>query len=181
MDGQSVIALIIILAVVGGLTVRALPFIVGLLGVVHGLFIAPVVQTVKDFKERYLLLPEDAPGYYVDAEDEEVSPPPAPRPVAATPQNTGNVIAMSATDRNTFLLVAKAEALAALVKAGKVGETEGIKIVYGLSPSGSNPRYVAARDALKEALIKLEPRKYRSTPEEEAAIQDRRADLGLGA
>jgi hypothetical protein len=72
MDGQSVIALIIILAVVGGLTVRALPFIVGLLGVVHGLFIAPVVQTVKDFKERYLLLPEDAPGYYVDEPLEEV-------------------------------------------------------------------------------------------------------------
>lgn len=150
-----------------------------LVGILYGLFAAPVVQTVKDFKARYLLMPEDRPVDYVDEDNEEPALSPVAPLVAATPQNPRNVIAMSATDRNELLLVAKAEALAALVKAGKVGETEGIKIVYGLSPSGSNSRYTAARDALKQALADLEPRRYRTTPEEEAAIQDRRAELGL--
>ena len=65
----------------------------------------------------------------------------------ATPQN----------DSNALLLQAKAEALAALVKDGLVGETKGLQSVFKVRPSSTNPRYLAARDALKAELAKLEP------------------------
>lgn len=96
-------------------------------------------------------------------------------PATTTQQNGNNGIAMPTTSNNALLLQAKAEALATMVKAGKVGETEGIKLVFGVAASSSNPRYIAARAALKEELAKLEPQKFRRTPEQEAA----RVALGL--
>ncbi len=77
-------------------------------------------------------------------------------PVATTPQNNNNGIATPAMDSNALLLQAKAESLAKMVKAGKIGETDGIKLIFEVSPSSSNPRYIAARAALKTALEKLD-------------------------
>lgn len=65
----------------------------------------------------------------------------------ATPQN----------DSNAVLLQRDAATLAKLVKAGAIGETKGLQIVFGVRPSSTNPRYLAARDALKAELAKLEP------------------------
>lgn len=95
-------------------------------------------------------------------------------PATTTPAISNNGVAMPATDSNDLLL-GQARALAAMVKAGKIGETEGIKLIFGVSPSSTNPRYIAARAALKEELAKLEPPKFRMTPEQEKA----RAALGL--
>lgn len=85
-------------------------------------------------------------------------------------------IAMGTTDSNALLLQAKAEALAAMVKAGAVGETKGLQIVFGVKPSSTNPRYLAARDALKNELVKLDKPRFRPlTPEQEKM----REELGL--
>lgn len=92
-----------------------------------------------------------------------------------SPQNNNNAIATPATDSNALLLQQRAADLAIMVKAGKVGETEGIKLFFGVSPSSSNPRYIAARAALKAELTKLDPPKFRTTPEIDAA----RDALGL--
>jgi len=70
--------------------------------------------------------------------------------------NDDNLIAMLQNERNQLLLVAKAQALAALVHAKKIGQTEGIKLVFGVSPSSSNKVYLAARDALQAELSRLE-------------------------
>jgi hypothetical protein len=86
-------------------------------------------------------------------------------PATTTPQTSNNGIAMPATDSNA-LLRAKAEALAAMVHAGKIGETEGIRLVFGVAPSSSNPRYLAARAALKEELDRLAPPKFRPLDEQ---------------
>jgi hypothetical protein len=82
-----------------------------------------------------------------------------------TQQNADNGVATPQNDSNA-LLRAKAEALAAMVKAGKIGETEGIRIVFGVAPSSSNPRYLAARAALKSELERLSPPKYRALDEQ---------------
>lgn len=50
------------------------------------------------------------------------------------------------------LLQAKAEALAALILAKKVTQTEGIRIVFGLTPSSSSRRYQEAVAAVKTAI-----------------------------
>jgi hypothetical protein len=153
--------------------------IIGLALFVVFLFLLALAQKygpgiVNGFKERRPIVgiryvePDEAPE-----REEPVAP-----PVATTATIDPQPIAMTTTDRNTLLLYAKAEALAAMVRAGKVGETEGIKIVYGLSPSGSNPRYTEARSALKAALGALE-RRYPTTPDEERAIQEKRSELGL--
>lgn len=82
--------------------------------------------------------------------------------VAATTATTQQQrIATPQTDSNALLLQAKAEALAALVKAGLVGETKGLQAVFGVRPSSTNPRYLAARDALKTELAKLDGPTYR--------------------
>ncbi len=96
-------------------------------------------------------------------------------PATTTPQNSNNGIAITATERNDLLLQAKAEALAAMVLAGKIGETDGIKIVFGVSPSSSNPRYQAARSALKAAMERLTNHYPNRTPEQKRA----REALGL--
>lgn len=96
-----------------------------------------------------------------------------PATITTTPASP---IAPPQNDRNDLLLSAKAEALAALVLAGKVGETEGIKIVYGVAPSSSNPRYLAARAALKAELEKQAPPKFQALTEEQ---EEFRRSMGL--
>lgn len=102
-------------------------------------------------------------------EIEDVAPP------ATTLQNSNNAIATPATDSNALLFQQRAADLALAVKAGKIGQTAGIKLYFGVSPSSTNPRYLAARAALKEELAKLDPPKYRRTPEMQAV----RDALGL--
>ncbi len=81
-----------------------------------------------------------------------------------TKTNRNNVIAITQNDpvpdSNALLLHARADALAALVVAGKVGETEGIKLVFGVSPSSSNRAYLDARAALKAAIAKRQRPTY---------------------
>jgi hypothetical protein len=96
-------------------------------------------------------------------------------PATTIQQDSNNGIATPATDSNALLLQNTAANLATMVKAGKIGETEGIKMLFGVLPSSSNPRYIAARAALKEELAKLDPPKFRMTPEQENA----RNALGL--
>lgn len=97
-------------------------------------------------------------------------------PATTTPQNDNNGIAITATETNALLFAERANVLAAMVQAGKVGETEGIKIVFGVGPSSSNKTYQAAREMLKARLARMQPEKYPLlTPEQEAA----RKALGL--
>jgi len=70
-------------------------------------------------------------------------------------------IAIEQNDRNALLLQAKAEALAALVEAGAITETKGLQIVFGVRPSSTNPRYLAAREALH---VELDRRRGAPTP-----------------
>jgi hypothetical protein len=77
--------------------------------------------------------------------------------VGATVQHA---IAMRQNAGNDSLLVARMDALAALVIAGKIGETEGIKLIEGVSPSSKNKQYLAARDALHAAMRRRQPAKY---------------------
>jgi energy-coupling factor transporter transmembrane protein EcfT len=129
---------------------------------------APVLGFVAYF---FVITSTDVVEYDEPQSNDE----PAFSPATTKQQNSNNGIAMPATERNALLLQAKAEALAAMVKAQKIGETDGIKLVFGVSPSSSNLRYIAARAALKEELAKLDPPKFRMTPEQENA----RNALGL--
>jgi hypothetical protein len=139
-----------------------------IVGVVWRIVRVPVLGFVDYF---FVITSSGAAGYDEPQSNQE----PAFSPATTTQQNSNNGIAITATERNALLLQAKAEALATMVKAQKVGETDGIKIVFGVSPSSSNPRYIAARSALKDELAKLDPPKYRMTPEQEKA----REALGL--
>ncbi len=65
-----------------------------------------------------------------------------------------------AAPSNALLLQARADALAALVVAKKVGETEGLKLVFGVAPSSSSRTYQDARAALKAALAKRQRASY---------------------
>ncbi len=96
-------------------------------------------------------------------------------PATTTLQNNNNGIATPTTDSNELLLQAKAQALAAMVKAKKIGETDGIKLVFGVAASSSNPRYIAARAALKAELERLDNHFPNQTPEQKA----NRQELGL--
>ena len=53
--------------------------------------------------------------------------------------------------------------------------TEGIKIVFGVGPSSTNKTYQTARELLKARLARMEPEKYKMTPEQEAF----RKEIGL--
>lgn len=88
------------------------------------------------------------------------------RPGSATPETERNGIAIDNNERNALLFAGRAEALAAMVHAGKVGETEGIKIVYGCAPSSTGKTYLAARELLKARLARLAPEKYRELDED---------------
>ena len=165
MDGQSVLALLIILAVVGGLTVRALPFIAGFLGVLHGLFIAPVVQTVKDFKARYLLMPEDAPDYGNVVEEEapqnigsvlafppalETETNPVPSFSRAGKQD-GNTVSVSHTleEATAYAEMILVDRLADLVRTGKLDKSIAIKVGMR-APTGR--AYQAAKEKLETVM-----------------------------
>jgi hypothetical protein len=94
----------------------------------------------------------------------------AKSPAATTQQNNNNPIAITQQNSNELLLQESARTLAIMVHAGKVGETEGIKMVYGVSPSSSNPKYIAARAALKKELAKLDPPKYTDLDEQSRPV-----------
>jgi len=97
-------------------------------------------------------------------------------PATTTPQNNNNRVATPQLDSNA-LLQTRAADLAKMVHAGKIGETEGIRLIFGCAPSSSNPKYIAARAALKKELEKLtNPYPYR-TPEQE----QRRKELELAS
>lgn len=80
--------------------------------------------------------------------------------VAALPTTTATTqqqwIATPQNDSNALLFQQQVEDLAKMVKAGAVGETKGLHIIFGVKPSSSNPRYLAARDALKAELAKMD-------------------------
>lgn len=73
--------------------------------------------------------------------------------------NNGNndekLIATLQNEHNRLLLIAKAQSLAALIHAKKIGQTDGIKLVFGVSPSSSNKVYIAAREAVQAELARL--------------------------
>lgn len=96
-------------------------------------------------------------------------------PATTTAQPATSALQSPAIDRNGLLLEGQARALATMVKAGKIGETEGIKIVFGISPSSTNARYLAARAALKAELDRLSSSYPPLTPEQRRA----REALGL--
>lgn len=96
-------------------------------------------------------------------------------PATTTPATSNNALQSNATYSNG-LLDGQARALAAMVQAGKVGETDGIKIVFGVSPSSTNARYQAARAALKAELERLTNHYPNMTPEQKQA----REALGIG-
>lgn len=101
-------------------------------------------------------------------------------PFATTQQHSNNAIAKPQNDSNVVLLGAiktkdegKAEALAALVHAKKIGETEGIELVFKVRPSSTNPRYQNARALLKAELEKLQQPEYPLlTPEQHATRKE---------
>lgn len=96
-------------------------------------------------------------------------------PATTTPENSNNGVATPQNNNNALLLQTQAATLAALVKAGKVGETDGIRIVFGCAPSSSNPKYLAARTALKTELEKLNNPFPHMTMEQ----RKRREELGI--
>jgi hypothetical protein len=115
-----------------------------------------IVPIFRQGIRRYIAIRITSSG--AGYEDEEIEAEnEAESPATTTQQNDNNLVAITQTERNALLLQAKAEALATMVNAGKIGETEGIKLVFGVSPSSTNPKYQAARAALKTELAKLEP------------------------
>lgn len=82
------------------------------------------------------------------------------RAVAGSLQQNNNATTIdwnALQDNNALLLQHQAATLAKLVKAGVVGETKGLQIVFGVRPSSTSRAYQEARDALKAELAKLEP------------------------
>ncbi len=81
---------------------------------------------------------------------------PADAPATTTPQHDNNAVAISDNERNALLFAGAADALAAMVAAGKVTQTDGIRIVYGVGPSSTNKTYLAARELLLARLERLQ-------------------------
>jgi hypothetical protein len=77
-------------------------------------------------------------------------------PATTTLATDNNSIAMLQNERNELLLLGKAQALATLVQAKKINETDGILIVFGVKPSSTSQKYQAARKALRDELVKLQ-------------------------
>lgn len=101
------------------------------------------------------------------------------QPATTTTQDDNNVIAITDNERNALLFAGAADALAAMVHAGKVGETDGIWIVYKVKPSSSNKTYQAARTLLKARLERLrgpQPGTHRPLTPAQQAVRD---NLGL--
>lgn len=93
-------------------------------------------------------------------------------PATTTPQNTLHPIADAQDDSNDLLL---AKGLAKMIKAGKVGQTDGIQIMFGVKPSSTNKRYQTIRDAVQFELKALDNPYPNRTPEQE----QRRKELEL--
>ncbi len=88
------------------------------------------------------------------------------RPVAGVLQQNNNATTTDCKEEsgnNALLLQHQAATLAKLIKAGVVGETKGLQIVFNVKPSSTSRAYQEARDALKAELEKLEP-PIRHTP-----------------
>lgn len=82
------------------------------------------------------------------------------QPVAGALQQSNNATTIGWNEEpgsNGLLLETQAATLAKLVKAGIVGETKGLQIVFGVKPSSTSKGYQEARDALKAELMKLDP------------------------
>ena len=80
--------------------------------------------------------------------------------VADDAQQDNNAATMDCNDEsdsNALLFRGMAIALALMVKAGRVGETNGLHDVFHVKPSSTSPRYQAAREALKAELARLDP------------------------
>ncbi len=80
--------------------------------------------------------------------------------VADDAQQNNNATTMDCndeSDNNALLFRGQAIALAKMVKAGTVGETKGLHDVFDVKPSSTSPRYLAAREALKAELARLDP------------------------
>lgn len=136
-----------------------------LLGLVWWIVRAPFVRLFYYFVDDRVF----AGVNHLEADDDDMSsdddgetPDYRRASVAATTATTQQQpIATPTTDSNALLLQAKAEALAALVEEGIVTETKGLQIVFGVRPSSTNPRYIAARAALH---AELEKRRSTITP-----------------
>lgn len=77
---------------------------------------------------------------------------------ATTTIDAAKPIAIQQNDTNEALLLARADALAALIVADKVKQTEGIKLVFGLSPSSTNKLYSDAVAAVKASVARRQMR-----------------------
>lgn len=176
MDQETLTNYVVLTIVLGALAVGGLSMLFGRLVDLYDSVRAWWSDGIELQRARY---EARAPLYglrdmstYEDEEEDET----ADNSIATTtPQNSNNRVATPQNASNDLLLQAKAEALAAMVKAGKIGETDGIKMVFGVSPSSSNPRYQAARAALKAELAKLERFHPARTPDQD----QRREALGL--
>lgn len=94
------------------------------------------------------------------------NPAKSPAMMIIEPQNSSNV----------SLLEARVEVLAMMVHYGKIGQTEGIKLVFGETPGSTHHRYQLIRALLKEELAQLDKPQFRDITKEQ---QEQIAQLGL--
>lgn len=135
-------------------------------------FIEAMPEMCKAFLERYFIT-SSIDDTILDAPALEES---AQTRVATTLATDNNAVAMQQQHDNALLLQGAAQALAKVVKAGLIGETAGIKLVFGLTPSSTSTRYQTVRNALQSELALLnEPRFNPISP----AQQSTRTQLGL--
>lgn len=86
--------------------------------------------------------------------------------VAPLAKNGANVIATPQNDNNDAVVIA---ALARLVAAGKVGQTDAIKVGLGVAPSSTSVRYAEVRNAMRAEVERLkgaEGAQFNLTPEQ---------------
>lgn len=101
------------------------------------------------FRSRFIMSPpSDEDDDEEDVALDVASPPSVALSRIAMPNNAGNA---PLPDNEMLIFTIRVEALAALVKAGKIPLAEGIELVFGCSRS-SRPEsvYVRARAAIKE-------------------------------
>lgn len=108
-------------------------------------------------------------GYHSDpsAESRQIA---QNQQATTTLQPDNNLIAITQNERNDLLQRGRAQALATLVAAKKVTETDGILIVFGVKPSSSSKRYHEARAALRDELAKLQGPQYRAIDENKQPV-----------
>lgn len=126
------------------------------------------------FCERYFALNgEDEELPMEDNVDELITSMATPDNQIAIPQNSVNTVLI---DKTQALFQGKIEALAMLVNAGKVGQTEGLELVFQCSRSSrTDSPYHLARIALLPLITHPVPRFPALTEEQQQA----REDLGL--